>query len=149
VAVVVGTTHLLVPAVARVVVVVERARYKRPRHLIRETSEAKANMLPVLVTAAAAVGGELGPLVQQVQTAVVEMAVPALTTLASSELIWVIVEGLPVVAQVRPTELVALQSRRAALEGEVEKVAVEKQPPVEGEEPQEAWALQAVTEAPA
>jgi hypothetical protein len=67
----------------------------------------------------------LGPLVQQVQTGVVEMAVPALTTLASSELIWVaIVEGLPVVAQVRPTELMAMQSRRAALEGEVEKVSV-------------------------
>jgi hypothetical protein len=92
----------------------------------------------------------LGPLVQQVQTGVVEMAVPALTTPASSELIWVaIVEGLPVVAQVRPTELVAIQSRRAALEGEVEKVAVEKQPPVEEEEPQEVRALRAATEAPA
>jgi hypothetical protein len=147
--VVVGTSHLLVPAVDQVVVVVDRARYKRPLHPIRETSEARANMIPVLVTAAAAVGGELGPLVQQVQTAVVEMAVPALTTPASSELIWVIVEGLPVVAQVRPTELVALQSRRAALEGEVEKVAVEKQPPVEGEEPQETWALAAEMEAPA
>ena len=144
-----GTSHLLVPAVALVVVVVERARYKRPRHPIRETSEARANLAVVLEMAAEVAVVALGPLVQQVQTAVVEMAVPALTTLASSELIWVIVEGLPVVAQVRPTELVALQSRRAALEGEVEKVAVEKQPPVEGEEPQETRALAAVTEAPA
>jgi hypothetical protein len=67
----------------------------------------------------------LGPLVQQVQTGVVEMAVPALTTLASSELIWVaIVEDLLVAVQARATELTPMQSRRAALEGEVEKVAV-------------------------
>ena len=120
-----GTGLFVAPMVAPEVVVVDRLRYKRPLHPIRETSEARANLAVVLEMAAEVAVVALGPLVQQVQTGVVEMAVPALTTLASSELIWVaIVEGLPVVAQVRPTEMMAMQSRRAALEGEVEKVAV-------------------------
>jgi hypothetical protein len=81
-------------------------------------------MPPVLVSAAAAVGGELGPLVQQVQTNAVEMAVRVLTTQTSSELILeAIVEDLLVAVQARATEVTPLHLPLAVLEGEAQKAA--------------------------
>jgi hypothetical protein len=123
VAVAVGTTNLLVPAVALVVVVVERARYKRSRHPIKETLEARVNKAAMAMAVAVAVGA-LGPLVQQVQTNAVEMAVAVLTTPASSEQTWVgTTEDLLVEVQALATEMMQLQSRRAALEGEEKRAA--------------------------
>jgi hypothetical protein len=55
VVVVVGTSHLTVPAVDQVVVVVERARYKRPRHPIKEILEVRVKLAAVAVVAVAAV----------------------------------------------------------------------------------------------
>jgi hypothetical protein len=66
----------------------------------------------------------LGPLVQQVQTNAVEMAVAVLTTPASSEQTWVgTTEDLLVEVQALATEMMPMQSRRAALEGEAEKAS--------------------------
>jgi tRNA(Phe) wybutosine-synthesizing methylase Tyw3 len=59
VVVVVGTTHLTVPAVDQVVVVVEILRYKRPLHPIKEMLEVRvklAALAMVVVVAAVAPG---------------------------------------------------------------------------------------------
>jgi hypothetical protein len=80
--------------------------------------------MSAVLMAAAAVGGELGPLVQQVQTEAVEMAVPVLTTQTSSELMLeAIVEDLLVAVQARATEMTPLHLPPAALEGEAQKAA--------------------------
>jgi hypothetical protein len=77
-----------------------------------------------MAMAVAVAVGALGPLVQQVQTNAVEMAVRVLTTQPSSELMLeAIVEDLLVAVQARATEMTPLHLPPAVLEGEAQKAA--------------------------